>query len=91
MTNKSPSKTPKANNKIVEERSWINSITSIVKQPLESDTDAKLHDERIITVRKEPIQGVQDCTCECPKNQAGTGKNTHIEIREVDAWWFDPC
>ena len=27
----------------------------------------------------------------CPRSQAGTVKSTHIEIREVDALWFDPC
>ena len=30
-----------------------------------------------------PIQGVQDCTCACPRSQAGTGKSTHIEIRDA--------
>ena len=35
------------------ERIWINPDTSkIMKQPLESDTDAQLHKERAITVRK---------------------------------------
>ena len=38
-----------ANNKIVKERSWINPITSKIEtQPLDTDTDAELHDERII-------------------------------------------
>ena len=31
-----------------------------MKQTLESDTDAQLHDDRIITLREKPIQGVQD-------------------------------
>ena len=29
------------------------------------------------------FQGVQDCTSECPRSQAGTGKSTDIEIRDV--------
>ena len=42
------------NNKIVKERIWINPVTSkIMKQPLESDTDARLHEERVISVRKQ--------------------------------------
>ena len=40
-------------NKIVKERIWINLVTSkIMKQPLNTDTDAQLHKERVITVRK---------------------------------------
>ena len=35
-----------------------------------------------------PIQGVQDCTCECPRSQAGTGKSTHVEIRDVGGTFF---
>ena len=35
-----------------------------------------------------PIQEVQDCTCECPRSQAGTGKNTHIEIRDAVGTFF---
>ena len=42
----SHNKTIKANNKIVKERNWINSVTSKIEiQPLKSDTDAKLHKE----------------------------------------------
>ena len=38
--------TIKANSKIVKERIWMNLVTSkIIKQPLESDTDAQLHEE----------------------------------------------
>ena len=45
---------PPENNKIVKERIWINPVTSkIMKQPLESDTDAELHEERVISVRKQ--------------------------------------
>ena len=29
------------------------------------------------------FQGVRDCTSECPRSQAGTGKSTDIEIRDV--------
>ena len=62
------------------------SLSEVVFQYLHPDT-VLLHDERIITVREEPslhvnptsemswcgpIQGVQDCTCECPRSQAGT-------------------
>ena len=46
--------TIKANNKIVKERIWTGLVTSkIMKQALKTDTDAQLHDERIITVREE--------------------------------------
>ena len=39
--------------KVVKERIRINQFTSkIVVQPLESDTDAQLHKERVISVRK---------------------------------------
>ena len=42
-----------ANSKSVTEQFWINPVTSkIVLQPLDSDTDAQLHKERVITVRK---------------------------------------
>ena len=34
------------------------------------------------------IQGLQDCTCDCPRSPAGTGKNTHIEIRDVVSTFF---
>ena len=35
-----------------------------------------------------PIQGVQDCTCECPRSQAGTGKDSHVKIRDVGSTFF---
>ena len=36
------------------ERIWINPVSSkILKQPLESDTDAQLHEERVASVRKQ--------------------------------------
>ena len=76
--------TIKTNGKIVPEQIWISPVTSeMTFQSFDLDTDAQLHDERIIAVREEPIQGVQDCACECQRSQAGTGKNTHIEIRDV--------
>ena len=57
----------KAKNIIMKERIWINRVISkIKKQPLESDTDAQLHNERIITVRQE----FKNCTCEWPRSQA---------------------
>ena len=28
--------------------------------------------------------GVQDFTCECPRSQAGTGNNTHIDVKVED-------
>ena len=41
-------------NKIVTEQIWIMSVTSkIVLQLLELDTDAQLHEEHVISVRKE--------------------------------------
>ena len=45
--------TSKANNKVVKERIWTGLVTSkIMKQPLESETDAQRHRERVISVRK---------------------------------------
>ena len=42
-----------ANNKIVTEQIWINLVTSkIMVQPLDTDSDAQLHKERVITVGK---------------------------------------
>ena len=67
------SQTAKANNKIV---------SKIETQPLDADTDAQLHEYQCSS-RGTQFQGVQDCTCECPRSQAGTGKSTHIEIRDV--------
>ena len=44
-----------ANGKFVKQRIWINLVTSkIMKQLLESDTDAQLHEERGISVRNKP-------------------------------------
>ena len=41
-------------NKIGKERSWIHPVTSKnMKQPLESDTEAQLHEECVISVRKQ--------------------------------------
>ena len=60
--------TIKANNKIVKERIWTGLVTSKIEtQPLGTDTDAQLHDERIITVREEPSLHVESIgrLCEC--------------------------
>ena len=39
----------------MKERTWIDPVTSkIMKQPLESDADAQLHEERVISVRNKP-------------------------------------
>ena len=47
----------KAKNIIMKERIWINRVISkIMKKPLESDTDAQFHDERIIAVREETLR-----------------------------------
>ena len=51
----SRSMTIKAINTIMKERIWINRAASeIVFRPMLSDTGAPLHEERVITVRKEP-------------------------------------
>ena len=53
---KSRSNTVKASSKIVKERIWkLDSrfAGKIVFQPLEIDTDAQFHRERVISVRKE--------------------------------------
>ena len=73
-----------------------------MKQLLESDTDAQLHGERIITVREEPSLHMNPTKRDVSKwntavsrssrlyalnvqeVRAGTGKNTHNEIRDVD-------
>ena len=50
---KSRNDTIEANSEIVKELIWINPVTSkIMILLLESDTDAQLHKERVITVRK---------------------------------------
>ena len=42
-----------ANNKFVMEQIWINPVTrKIVFQPMDTDTDAQLHKERVITERE---------------------------------------
>ena len=52
--------TIKANNKIVKERIWTGSVTSMFEtQPLDTDTGAQLHEERFITVREEPSLHVE--------------------------------
>ena len=46
----------KAKNIIMKERIWINRVISkIESQSLESDTDARLHKERIIAVKRNPV------------------------------------
>ena len=52
----SRSNTIKANSKIVKQRIWTldsRFASKIELQPLEPDTDAQLHEERVISVRKE--------------------------------------
>ena len=50
--------------KIVTERILIMSVSSkIVLQPLEPDTDAQLHKERVISVRKEPCGKILPGNC----------------------------
>ena len=50
----SRSQTITANNKIVKYSILVDPVTSKTEiQPLDSDTDAPLHDERIITVRED--------------------------------------
>ena len=41
-----------ANNKIAKERIWISPASKIVVQPMDTDTDAQLHKERVMSVRK---------------------------------------
>ena len=49
----------------MKERIWINPVTSkIMKQPLESDTDAQLHEERVVSVRKQAEIGISSSTRE---------------------------
>ena len=75
------SKTIKANNKIVKERIWINPVTSMIEtQPLETDTDAQLHDERIITVREEPGLHVNP-TIEMSQNVWTYSRSSRLHVR----------
>ena len=37
---------------IVTEQIWIISVTKIALQPLDTDTDAHLHEDSVISVRK---------------------------------------
>ena len=44
---------PCLSNKIVTEHVWINPVTSkSMPQPLDTDTDARLHEEKVISMRK---------------------------------------
>ena len=63
------SNTIKANSKIVKENvNWNQSFASkIVLQPLEPDTDAQLHKEREISVRKEAEFSSQVLQERCPR------------------------
>ena len=55
-------------NKVVKERIWINPVTSkIMEQPFESDSDAQLHKERVITVRKAAEFDFRVLHKECPR------------------------
>ena len=75
------SKTIKANNKIVKERIWINPVASMIEtQPLETDTDAQLHDERIITVREEPSLHVNP-TIEMSQNVWTYSRSSRLHVR----------
>ena len=54
-----------ANSKLVKERIWNNPVTrKIVLQPLESDTDAHLHEESVISVRIQAEVGISSSTRE---------------------------
>ena len=88
----------KAKNIIMKERIWINRVISEKVTPVGKVT--QMLNQLLVKVQIRidwktfplcgPIQGVQDCTCGCPRSQAGTGKNTHIEIREVGGLWCKP-
>ena len=65
--------TIKANSKIVKERIWINLvINETTFQSLEQDTDAHLHEERVISVRKEAEFAHQVLPARCPRWNADT-------------------
>ena len=69
--------TIKANNKIVNERIWIISVTSkIMMQPLDADTDARLHEESVISVRIQAEIGISSADIpyaqQCRKNHRTT-------------------
>ena len=71
-TIKANSKTVKerspANSKIVKERMWNNPVTSkIVLRPLEPDTDAQLHEESVLTVRKAAKLASRVLQEKCPR------------------------
>ena len=82
MMNSLAADTIKANSKIVKERIWtlnspfriwINPVTSkIVSQSLDTDTDAHLHEESVISVRKEAEFASRVLQEECPKWSAAT-------------------
>ena len=65
-------------NKIAKERIWTGLVTSkIMKQPLESDNDAQLHKERVITVKKShriclssSTQEMSQMKCRHPANSS---------------------
>ena len=65
--------TIKAKSKIEKERVWINPVTSeTTLQPLEQDTDAQLHEERVVSVRKEAEFAHRVLPARCPRWNADT-------------------
>ena len=61
------------NSKIVKERNWINPLTSkVVLQPLDTDTDAHVHEQNVISVRKEADFASRILQEKCPKWSADT-------------------
>ena len=68
-------------NKIAKERIWINPVTSkIMKQPLESDTDAQVHEERVISVRKQANIGISSSTKETVPGEMRTPWKLLVDV-----------
>ena len=74
----------KAKNIIMKERTWINRVAQRDVTNVKRSSEWWNMESRNLDLFK----GVQDCTCECPRSQAGAGKSTHIEIRDVGGMFF---
>ena len=72
----SSNNTIRANNKIVTERTWTGLVTSKFEtQPLESNTDDQLHDERVVAVREEPSLHVN------PISEMSQSRSSRLHVR----------
>ena len=81
--------TIKTNRKIVTEQIWIRAVTSeITFQPFDLDTDAQLHDVRIITVREErnPFKEFKTARANVQEVRLEPGRTLTLRFVVLDSW-----